>query len=631
MDRSGLSMQRVFLFIILAVFAIGISAQTPASGFDLSNYGVRIEPDKRLIVVLAALEMATSKNAAGADEKLINTPLSERGSKFREQLLQDNASLPDDLRRKISSFVAQYKKRNPKATDAEIVAPFISMAYTLTPVPELADPVITSDLPGNLLDVLDFAPLVREFYRRSVISSKLDDYVKESRSLADGTLGGSTRAMVSELLDYLHTRPQLIFSERVKVETRKGTSKTQTLTKIENRAHDRHFYVVPENLAPKGNVNFLNIRDDYYLIIPPDTALTNSEGRRAFLQFVVDPIVLSNSKEISPIRDWAKPLLDELRKSNPDISPDIFLTLSHSLVAAVDVRQSEYYKMRIATEQARSKIAQLESDDKKRALSKDLDKFKASLDDEASLQLYEDYQKGSVLSFYFAEQLKGIEDSGFDIASSLREMIASFDPAKETTRITGTAEARKRALVAREDRKNHPENRTFVAENPVTTRLLEIQKLIETRDLFKANTELKQLLTQNPSEPRIYYNIGRVAGLSAVGIEDRDVQAQKLLEAKVAYTNVLKTATSATDKALLSLTYVALARIYEFDGNEAYAIKLYDEAIKLDDVAGGGYKEAMDAKQRLIKPAPLGSSRSKSRLKAELQTNSTFPPKSDNV
>ena len=595
-------MQRVFLFFILAIFTVGISGQTPPAGFDLTNYGVRIEPDKRLIVVLAALEMATTTNAVGAEEKLINTPLSEQGAKFREQLIKDNASLPDDLRRKISGFVLQYKKRNPRATDAEIVAPFISMAYTLTPVPELGDPIITNDLPGNLLDVLDFAPLAREFYRRSVTGAKLDDYVKESRLLSDVTLRGSTRDMVSDLLSYLHTRPQLIFTERVKVETRKGTSKTQTLTKVETREHDRHFYVVPENLAPKGNINFLNIRDDYYLIIPPDTLISNSDGRRAFLQFVVDPIVLSKAKEIGGMHDWAKPLLDEQRKSNPNTSPDIFLSLSHSLVAAIDVRQSEYERIRIATDQARQKIDLLKTDAEKQAVGAELKKFKDSLDDEATLQLYEDYQKGSVLALYFAEQLKGIKDSGFDIAASLREMIATFDPVKETARVANSGEARKRALAAREERRLHPETRLTVAENPVTTRLLDIQKMIDAKDLPKANAALKQLVTQYPSEPRIHYSIGRVASLTAEGITDADVQAQKLVEAKNAYGNVLSTSTQYTDRALLSLTYVALARVYEFFNRNDYAIKLYDEAIKLDRVNGGAFQEAMDAKQRLIKP-----------------------------
>src|SRR5436190_8820588 len=128
-------------FILCLVFAA--SGQAVQQGFDLSNYGVRIEADKRLILVLAALEMAETKTEAGAAEKLINTPLSEKGTKFRAQLSQDTAGVDPELRRRISSFVAQYKKRHPKWTDAELVAPFMSMAFTLTPVPEFADPVLT--------------------------------------------------------------------------------------------------------------------------------------------------------------------------------------------------------------------------------------------------------------------------------------------------------------------------------------------------------------------------------------------------------------------------------------------------------------------------------------------------------
>jgi hypothetical protein len=108
-------------------------------------------------------------------------------------------------------------------------------------------------------------------------------------------------------------------------------------------------------------------------------------------------------------------------------------------------------------------------------------------------------------------------------------------------------------------------------------------------------------LLQNPSEPRIYYNIGRVAGLAASATDDADDQAKSLVDAKNAYTNVLRTATINTDPALLSLTFVALARIYEhFDRNEE-AVGLYDQAIKLGEVNGGAFKDAMVAKQRLLK------------------------------
>ena len=612
-------MQRAFLFIILAVFSTGIFAQAPGPGFDLSNYGVKIEPDKRLIIVLAALEAATTRNADGKDEKLINTTLSEKGSKFREQLIADNAALPVEVRTRISMFVLAYKKRHPKATDAEIVAPFISMAYTLTPAPELGDPLITGDLPGSLLDVLDFAPLVREYYRRSTISSKLDDYVKDYRSQAQGTLNNSTRDMVSELLDYLHTKPQLFFSERVKVETKKGNGKT-TISQMEVREHDRHFYVVPESLAPRGDLNFLNIRDDYYLVLPPDTDLSNSDGRRAFLRFVIDPLILSNAKDLDSIKNWAKPLLDDLRKTDPNISPDVFLAMSRSLVAAADIRQSEFSRVKIATEQARNAVDQLQKNAEKQAAlqkrpvdqkSVDIDKqviadklkaLKQSFADESAQQLYEDYQKGSVLSFYFADQLVGIEDSGFDVASSLKEMIAAFDPVKEGARLANTAEARKRALAARDERKKHPDNRTAGSDNPVTVRLIDIQKIIDAKDLVKANSELKALLAQYPSEPRIYYNLGRVAGLSAAGIQDQAAQAQKLIDAKVFYSNALSSSTAETDPALISLTYVALGRIYEYFNDNATALKIYDKVISIGEVRDGGFNEALASKQRLLKP-----------------------------
>ena len=593
-------MRRILLLVIFSIFALNIEGQNVQAGFDLANYGVRIEPDKRLIVVLAALEVAEMTDASGKTEKLINTPLSKKGAEFRAQLLQDNASLNDDLRRRISTFVVQYKRSHPKATDAEIVAPFISMAYTLSPFPEMADPVNTSDLPGSLLDVLDFAPLAREFYRRSTISAKLDEYVKAYRAEADGVLRSTAREMVSELLDYLHTRPQLFFTEKVKVQTQKAKGKIM-LEKTETRTHERRFFIVPEMLATQGNINFLNARDDYYVILPPDKDLSFSEVRRAFLQFVVDPLVFTNSKELAALREWTKSRLDERRKSDANVSPDVLLAVSRSLAAAVDVRQGEYAKVRIATDQARRKLAALKTDDEKRVVTADLEKYKQSLADESVIQLSEDYDKGLVLTFFFADRLRETEESGFDIAASMRETIASFDEAKETARVADAANARKRALAAREERRKNPEAKP-VAENPITTRLLAIQKMIDAKDLLNASADLTTLSKAYPSEPRIYYNMGRVAGLLAAGTDDPEIQAHKLVEAKDAYSNVIKTAAADTDRALLSLTYVALARIYEHFDNNATAIKLYDAAIKLDDVAGGAFRDAIAGKQRLLKP-----------------------------
>jgi hypothetical protein len=578
----------LFLFLILAAAISAFAQNTQPQSFDLTKFGVRIEPDKRLIVVLASLE------AAG-----VETPLTQKGTEFRQKLQADLKDLDKDLVEKMKLFIKQYKSSHPSATDAQLVSPFISMAYALSPVPELAEPARSTDLPGDLLEVLDFSPLVREFYRRSALRLKLDQYVKDYEAAAN-ELRVSTEQMVRELLDYMHTKPQLTAFEKVKVESTKGKNKNKTLQRNEFRERERRFFIVPELLVSKGTINFINVGDDYYAILPPETNLRASEVRNAYLQFVIDPLILDNAKQILTFRDGIKALLDERRKENPNVSPDIFLAVLRSLVAAVDARQAEFEKTRLATSQARQKIDLMKTDADKIAVSRELSEFKKSFSDETALQLSEAYERGAVLAFYFADQLKGLEDSGFDIASSLRDIILSIDTAKETNRLAQFAEARKRA----EERKKNPVIQPKVIENPVTVKLLAIDKIVTDKNYPAAETELKKLLTDYPTESaRIYYAMGRVSSLSAEGLPKEEIETRnrRLLEAKVAYTNVIRSATAETDPALLSLSYVGLGRIYEFYDDAEYAVKIYEVAIRIGDVTGGAYREAVEARDRLMK------------------------------
>lgn len=580
-------MKRVLFIVLFAVFSVNTFAQNTQPRFDLANYGVRIEPDRRLMVVMASLE------AAGME-----TPLTEKGAEFRRKLQVDLQDLNPELRQKLKTFVDQYKRRHADASQAEIISPFVSMAYTLSPAPDLSDPVRTSDLPGDLLEVLDFAPLVREFYRRS-FNTKIDAYLKDYQSAGD-TLRKSAVEMVGELLEYLHTKPQLSYIERVKTDVPSAKDKKKTLQKIEIRERERRFFIVPELLASKGTINFRNVGDDYYAVVPPDTDLSQSEVRRAYLQFVIDPLVANNAKDISTFRAAIKSLLDERRKENADISPDIFLTVSRSLVAAVEAKEVEFQKTRVATAQARNKIDRVKTVEEKKAVSVELETFKKSLADETALQLSEAYERGAVLAFYFAEQLKGLEYSGFDIASSLRDMILSLDTTKEMNRLTQSADARKRALSARKERRKNAGNKEIVIENPVTRKLLDIDKIVQAKNYADAEAQLKKLLEQNPSESRIYYALGRVASLAAEGASEAEAK-RHLSDAKAAYENVIRSATPKTDTTLISLSYVALGRIYEFYGETEYAVKIYEAAIKLGNLTDESYKQAVTARDRLIK------------------------------
>jgi hypothetical protein len=596
-------MKQLFFFVFATLLlSLNLFAQNTPAGFDLSNYGVKIEPDRRLIAVLAALEAAETKNASGENVKVINTNLSEQGEAFREKLKIDSAEVSEELRLKLGNFVSQYKKRNAGKSDAALLAPFISMAYTLTPVPDLAEPARTTSLPGDLLEVLDFSPLVREYYRNARLSEKIDAYVKDYQMAGDA-MRPSTNLMVGQLLDYLHTRPQTIYAEKIKVESQLGKSNKKKLTNTEVRERERRFYIVPEMFAPKGTVNFRNVGDDYYAIVPPGTDLSESEVRRAFLQFVVDPLILQNAKEINGFRDGIKTLLDERRKDNADLSPDIFLAASRSLIGAIDAKENEYRKTQIATFEARRKIDQVQGVEEKRKVSGALVEYKKVLADETAFRLSETYQNGGVLAFYFAKQLNGLAESGFDIAGSLRDIILSLDTSVETNRLAENAAARKRAVTARDAARIKA---LTVVENPVVKKLREVDEFIKAKNYQKAEIELKGLMLNNPIEkPRINYNLGRLASIAAESATDEKSRTQKLLEAKGFYDEILKDAIKnkdvKTDPALISLTYVALGRIHEYFGESEYAKKIYEVAIKMGNMPDGGYAQAVAARERLEK------------------------------
>lgn len=580
-------MRKIFLLFIIAIFSLNIAAQTRTGGFDLSDYGVTIEPDKRLMVVLASLEMAG-----------LETPLSSKGAEFREKLKTDLSGVDADLKARMAAFIVQYRKRHPKLSTSETVAPFISMAYTLSPAPELDEPDRSLDLPDNLLEVLDYAPLVREFYRRSGISQKLDEYVKTYQKAGD-ELRPSAAVMVRDLLEFLNTKPDLSYFEKVQTEADTKNSKKK-LRSVELVERQRRFFIVPEMLAPKDTVNFRNIRDDYYAIVSPATDLTNSETRRAYLQFVIDPLVLDNAKDILEKRDAIKILLDEQRQKNPNISPDVFLAVSRSMVAAADAKEIEYRKTNVATNQARQKLSQLKTDAEKREVTAELAKFKQTLTDDTALALSEAYKNGAVLSFYFARQFNGIAGSGFDIAASMKDIILSIDTTKEAEKLNEFSEASERAAKRRQEKPDNSAASILIKENPVTAKLLEIDAIIDAKNYTKASSELK-LLLEKSTDSRIHYALGRVTSLSAEAIKDEDERESKLAEAELFYSNAIRARTRETDPELISLSYLAIARIYEFRGQSANAIKIYEKAMEFVEPTSRSYRQAAEARDRLLK------------------------------
>ena len=567
--------------------------QRPGATFEVSEYGVDFQADPRLITVMAALD------TAGFDP----LPAGRTPSVFRAKLRKDLANVDPDLRNRLKNFYDRNKLPDP-ATAADQAARYVSLALALGPTPSLEAPARSDDLPAGLLDVLDFAPLVQEFYRRSGIDEHMIDYVRAYQGEGD-RLRGPTTEMVRSLLTYLHTRPLITSTDRVEVKNPSNKSKQKTYT---FREKERRFYILPDLLAPKGAINFRIIGDDYYTVVPEGTDPTSSELRRAYLQYVIDALVLRFNKDIALKRDQVKQLLSEREKAGAQVSPDVFLSVSRSLVTAADARYEEMRRLEALSRDTRARFFAAKTEADKATIAKSAEAEMKAIQDETVARLAEEYEKGAVLSFYFADQLKGIESAGFDLANFFPDMIASFDPARESKRPAEYKDAVQRALAAREARtaarraQSEADVDTNSKEASLVRDLASIEDTLRNKDYNDAESRLREMLKDYPREPRIFFALGQTASLAASDATDESVQAERLNRALGHYRMAVAASSPDTDKAIMSRAYEAMGRINLFLENNAEAAKQFDEAIKLGDVRGGAYREAVEGKKKLTQP-----------------------------
>ena len=565
--------------------------------FQLADYGVSFQADTRLIIVMAALEVA------GFDAQPGRAP-----SEFRLKVRRDLANLDPDLRQRMKSFYDGHRLPAP-ATPADQSARYVSLALALSPAPDLTAPERSDDLPAGLLDVLDFAPLLKEFYRRSGIEEHLVTYVRAYQAEGD-RLRQPTAEMLRDLLTYLHTRPMTVTFERVEVKAPSSNKRKQTKT-YSTRQKERKFLILPDLLAPRGAINFRIIGDDYYAIVPEGTDPASSELRRAYLQYVIDALVLRFNKEIAARRDDIRKLLDVREKAGSQVSADIFLTVGRSVVAAADARYEEMRRLVLLSRSARARLNAAKDDATRSSIAKEVQAEIASIQDDTIARLADEYEKGAVLTFFFSDQLKGIETAGFDIANFFPDMLSTFDPTREAKRPTDYAEARQRAVAAREARiaarkaeletasngaTNNPRDTALVRE------LAAVEDTLRNKNYSDAELRLKDMLRDYPGEPRIFFALGQTASLAAMDATDDPIQMERLNRALGQYRLAIQASSPESDKAILSRAHEAMGRINAFLDNKSEALKEFDEAIKIGEVRGGAYQQALDGKRKLSQP-----------------------------
>lgn len=582
---------------------------------DILEYGAQIKPEPRLIAVMAALD------AAGFDP----TPQGEEPSVFRAQLRRDLAGLDPALRQRLAAFYERNKLKEVGGrapTPAEQAARYVSLAYALGPAPEFQEPPRSLDLPSGLLEVMDFAPLVREFYRKSGLDERMPVYVRAHQEEGN-RLRRSTAAMIMDVVTYLNTRPITTIVERIPVKPPAGEKpKKDAPQRFEVREHDRRFVVVPDLLAAPGATNLRVIADDYYVIVPycdetkrhycagRDDNPASPELRRAYVQYVIDPLVARFGRDIAARRAQLKQLVDARTAAGASVSPDVFLMVARSLVAAVDARIDEVIRQHALTREATARLEKITDQNRRAEVVKELEAGRSAVSDEAVAALAEAYENGAALAFYFAEQLRGVESSGFDVSNSLPDMIASFDPARELRRLEESDAARKRALAARKEReaRGAESATTAAAQLPnaaLVKKLLEVDKLAQLKDYAAAEELLLALVREFPGEPRVFFALAEIANRSARDATDEMVQSQRLNKAFTNYRNAVQaaaTASAETDRCMLVRAHEAMGRILEFFEQPAEAVKEFDAAIQINDASCGSYQAAVEGKKRLAQP-----------------------------
>jgi hypothetical protein len=561
--------------------------------FDLAEYGVQFSLQPRLVVVMAALDAAGFDPAPG-----------KPASAFRLKVREDQSKLDPDLRAQMRRFYESHKLRQTSATPGDQAARYVSLAFALGQPPTFEAPPRADDLFVGVADVLDFAPLVREFYQRSGIEERLPAYLAEYRAEGD-RLRRQTGEMIKTTLNYLHTRPVTSTVERVSVPSTGDKKKDAKRPNFTEYVHDRNFYVVPDPLAAPGAVNFRVIGDNYFVVVPPGADPTSSEVRRAYLQFVVDPLIHRFNRDIALKRTDIQGILDERAKLTPGgASPGVFDAVARSLVVAADARIGA--QARLADLQSRAAARLQASKDADRAtLTKEVQEERSSIDDEATAQLAEAYERGAVLAFYFAEQLKEQESAGFDFSDAIPDVLARLDAPRELRRPEEYAAARTRVAAAREKSLKEASNVSPTDANEAARRagmiksLDEVSRMIQSRDYAGAEGRLRAMLVEYKGEPRVFFALGQTWSAGASDAANDETRDTRLNNALINYGNAIQSADRDNDLALISRAHVARGRILAFLERNDEALKEFDAAIKIGEVSGGAYNDALAAKKKL--------------------------------
>lgn len=542
----------------------------------LEDVNTVIALDKRVIVMMAAL------NIAGYDYE----PGSRALSVLRQQLREDLKGIKPELVQKIRYYFQSHRKG---ATDAAAVAPYLSLALSMTDPPAFTIDVATDRLPEDVREITDFALILEEFYRETSFSRLLPKYVSAYVKVAE-TYGPSAGLALGTVLSYLHTEPVLelppLYVPRRTEKPKKGAP-IETIT-IPNRV--RQFVILPDLLNANGAANLRIVRDTYYLLLGPTTEPNIEAIRRAFISFVIDPLTEKQVREVAAIRGDLRKLMDSRgdRLDQEYAQRSVYFLLTDSLVRATDAR------MDVVGLAAR----------------------RPSSEDEAMYDLSLGYDRGAVLVYHFYDQVKAYEAVGVNVRDYFPSLLKNIDFNREGNRLNEYAPRLERVKKLRTEATLAPAPAPTIAnaDEKLVSQIVDADRLMKARSYDSARLLLETALREHPDNARVLFGLAEVASKQATSLDDADRVEEALFAAVEYYRQAAKNAAPATEKWLAQRSFVAAGRILDFiaENNPSLAERLtvdavaaYEAAIRLGKVEGGAFDEAEKAlRERASKLKP---------------------------
>lgn len=551
---------------------------------SLADVNTLIGVDKRVIVMMAAL------NVAGYDYE----PGSRQLSAWRQQLRADLPNVNPEL---VARLRAHFQTHRKGRTDAAAVAPYLSLALTLTEPPAFLVDVPAERLPDDVREITDFAVLLDEFYRATNFSKLLPKYVAAYLKAAE-TYPQAAGQALGAVLVYLHTEPVLelppLFiprrtapppkakkDKKTEAEKQEGKAVEDDPLKVPNRV--RQFVIMPDLLNAAGAANLRIVRDTYFLLLGPSTEPSVEAIRRAFLGFVIDPLTERRVKEVAAIRGDLRKLMESRgAKLDQDYAQrSAYYLITDSLVRATDARMDVL-----------GLAARLPSSE-----------------DEALYDLSLGYERGAVLVYHFYDQMKAFEAVGVNIRDYFAELLKNIDFAREEKRLDEYAQRLTRVKQLRMEATLAPAPPPTIsnADDKLVARIIEADQMMKARKYPEAKTLLEAALKEGPNNARVLFGLADVTSKQASTMNEGDPIEETLYAAVEYYKRAAQQASPETEKWLMQRSYVAAARILDFiaEVNPAMADKVaadataaYELALKLGKVAGGAYDEAEKALQQ---------------------------------